>query len=124
MGRAATCALGAVALAFAWWATSLRPFTAPALGATVIGGVAALAAGFGLSRRAGGGGVPVRRPGAAVWCVLLVALAAWELAAYVQLPRSEHPTLSSLANGVLANHPARALALVLWLVLGTGIGSR
>ena len=45
-------------------------------------------------------------------------LAAWELASFLQHPRSRHPTLSSLTNDVLAHHPLRALAMLAWLAAG------
>lgn len=114
-----------VVVAYAWWATSLRPFTSAVLAATLVGGLAAIAVGARLSRRTTAGGVvPGERPGAVVWWMLLAALGAWELAAYLQLPRADHPTLSSLANALLDNHGIRALAMVVWLALGTRIRSR
>jgi hypothetical protein len=48
--------------------------------------------------------------------VLAAAAALWQAAAYLQQPRREHPTLSSLANALLDSHPARAAAFVLWLL--------
>ena len=56
-----------------------------------------------------------RTRGVAVWLVLAVALGAWQLASYLQSPRDEHPTLSSLTNAALDSHPARAAAFVAWL---------
>jgi hypothetical protein len=61
-------------------------------------------------------------PGVAVWAALFVALAGWELAAFLQHPRVDHPTLSSLAEGVLHYHPARAVAFLAWLGLGASLG--
>ncbi|HKY67308.1 MAG TPA: hypothetical protein VJM49_13095, partial [Acidimicrobiales bacterium] len=49
------------------------------------------------------------------WGVLAAAAAVWQLAAYLQQPRHDHPTLSSLANAVLDSHAARAGAFVAWL---------
>jgi hypothetical protein len=46
---------------------------------------------------------------------LILAGATWQVAAYVQHPRSDHPTLSSLVNAALDSHPARAAAFVAWL---------
>jgi len=110
--------------AYAWSTTGLRPFTGPALGAVLAGGIAAIAIGAALGRH-GPTDRPVRaRAGTAAWLILLVAAVAWEVAAYFQRPRSEHPTLSSLANGAFGSHPVRALALVAWLVLGVRIVRR
>ena len=50
------------------------------------------------------------------WAVVLVAGGLWQLAAYLQHPRHEHPTLSSLANGLLDSQPARAAAFLVWVL--------
>ena len=107
----------------AWWVAGLRPFTWPPLGAVVVAGLASVVLGRRAPRpdrrsdlgRAGGGGV---------WVVLVAALAGWELAAYVQEPRVDHPTLSSLANEVLDRRPARTAAFLVWLAVGAGVARR
>ena len=58
------------------------------------------------------------------WVVVLVALAGWQLLAYVQQPRAEHPTLSSLSNAALENHACRALAFTVWLVASSRLARR
>lgn len=84
--------------AYAWWATGRSPFTATATVAVVGAGRAAMA--VGQARRAQDERRSARA-GAVRWVVILVALAVWQLLAYVQQPRSEHPTLSSLTNAAL-----------------------
>jgi hypothetical protein len=102
-----------VALAYGWWALSLRPFSGEATVAVVASGVAAILLGSRWPRRERAEG----RPGGAGWWVALAAAAAsWQLAAYLQSPRDEHPTLSSLANALLETHPARSAAFVVWIV--------
>lgn len=104
---------GVLLLAFSWWATGLRPFTGVAYAVVVGSGATAMAWGSRHARP------PARRwPARAllVWVVLAAALAAWQMAAFVQSPRTEHPTLSSMANVVLDPQPVRAVALALWLV--------
>lgn len=81
-------------------------------------GVAAIA--VGARRRRG----PAPVPCAVTWAVLVALLAGWELAAYFQHPRAEHPTLSSLANEVLDWRPARVLAFLLWTVVGADLARR
>jgi len=120
--RPAVRAAGAVGvLAYAWWATGRSPFTTTATLAVVGAGLAAMAVGRALrppneSRPA--------RAGAARWVLILVALAVWQLSAYVQQPRSEHPTLSSLSNAALDSRPGRALAFTAWLVAGARFARR
>jgi hypothetical protein len=47
--------------------------------------------------------------------VLAAAAGAWQLAAYLQHPRADHPTISSLTNEVLDSHLARAAAFIVWI---------
>ncbi len=109
-----------VAAGYAWWAAGLRPFTWPALIAVGVAGVAAVAVGARRRARTGAS----HSGGAVVWAVLVVLLAGWEVAAYVQAPRVDHPTLSSLANQVVDWRPARALAFLLWVAAGVDLARR
>jgi hypothetical protein len=107
---------------YAWLATGLRPFTLPPLVAILFGGGMAVAVGAGL--------LPMRRPPPArprhlvIWAALGAALALWELAAFLQHPRADHPTLSSLTDAVFQSHPARAVGLLAWLAVGAGLARR
>jgi hypothetical protein len=114
-----TALLCAAAAAYAWWAAGLRPFTWPALVAVAAAGVAAIVVGTRRRRP----GTP-RPDGAVLWVALVALLAAWELAAYVQAPRADHPTLSSLANEVLDWHPLRAVAFLGWVAAGVELARR
>jgi hypothetical protein len=102
------------AIAYAWWAVGLAPFSAQAAAAVVLAGVAAMAAGRRQSR-------PRRSPGdgdmsgIAPWAGLAAVAGAWQLAAYLQHPRANHPTVSSLANELLDSHPARVAAFLVWI---------
>ena len=100
--------------AFAWGATALRPFTVPALVVVLGGGVAAMACGRLV--RPPSHPARLRLPGRpVVWAALLAVLAGWELTAFAQHPRSEHPTISSVTNGLFESHAVRAVTLWLWL---------
>jgi hypothetical protein len=114
----------AAVVAYAWFVTGLYPFTWPALAGTVTGGVAVVA----VARRRG---TPVRAlepacspAGAFIWALLVLALGAWELVAFLQHPRPDHPTLSSLATGVFDSHTTRAVAFLAWLGVGAGLARR
>jgi hypothetical protein len=108
-----TQAAGAIALvAYGWWATARPPFSASATIAVLVPGALAIAWGFGRRRES-----PQRplRPGVSTWALLVVLLGVWEMAAFVQQPRSAHPTLSSITNAALDPHAVRTLAFVAWL---------
>ncbi len=111
--------LVALTVAYAWWAAGLRAFTWPALVAVGVAGAAVIVLG-GRGREEAAS----RSDGAVVWAVLLALLAGWELAAYLQHPRADHPTLSSLAGPVLDWRPARALAFVAWIAAGADLARR
>jgi hypothetical protein len=115
-------AVGA-AVAYAWWVTSLRPFSGPATAAVVGGGLAAMVLGrqFLPPRPPAG---PVAFADLARWGLAVGALVVWQLIAWASEPRSDHPTLSSLANAALDPRPVRAVAVVAWLVGAAWLGRR
>ena len=109
----------AVTATYGWWVAGLRPFTWAALAAVGAAGIGAIVVGTSRRRE------PVHLPeGAVVWAVLVALLAGWELAAYLQAPRADHPTLSSLANEVLDWRPARAFAFLAWFGAGVDLARR
>ena len=116
LGVAAVLAVG-----YAWVTTGLRPFTLPALVATLAGGLVVILVGGRLS-------APVasraQLRGAGVWLALASAVAAWELQAFLQHPRSAHPTISSLTNNLMQNHISRAGAMLAWLAAGVWLARR
>jgi hypothetical protein len=106
-------------LAGAWWIVGRPPFSLAASAAVLTAGAAAAVVGSRFRRKS------VGRAGSIVpWVVLVAVAGAWELAAYLQHPRAEHPTLSSLVNAVLDSHPARAVAFVVWLAGCAAIARR
>ncbi|HEV2760997.1 MAG TPA: hypothetical protein VGV86_15665 [Acidimicrobiales bacterium] len=112
----------ALAAAYAWVAAGLRPFTWPSLVSVAIAGIVAITLGT-RNRRPSKSSAHVRS-GALPWGVLCALLAAWELAAYAQSPRADHPTLSVLADQLLDWRPARALAFLAWMALGADLARR
>lgn len=113
-------AAGAVLLlAYGWWAVSLPPFSATATVAVLGGGAAAIVAGTCGRRRRRSRTAEVGSTGP--WLLLASVGALWQVAAFVQGPRDEHPTLSSLTNALLGSQPARAAAFALWAVAMAGL---
>jgi hypothetical protein len=108
---------------YVWVASGFRAFTAPAFVAVVGGGLIVILVGR-LRRPLP---VSVGRPvagGALAWAVLAGAAGAWELQSFLQHPRSQHPTLSSLTNTLLQAHASRAVALLAWLAGGLWLARR
>ena len=122
-GRLAACLVAAGVAAYAWWAVALAPFSPGATAAVVLAGAAAMAVGAWERRpgRSAGEGAPA---GIAAWAVLTATAGAWQLAAYLQHPRADHPTISSLTNEVLDSHLARAAAFIVWIAAARALARR
>lgn len=105
-----------------WWATRLEPFSAQATAVVLVAGLVAMAVGGTGRAPASSRDTPLRAT--APWVVLLGALLAWQLAAYVQHPRSDHPTLSSLTNIALDPRGLRALAFAAWMLTAGWLARR
>jgi len=101
--------------------TGLRPFTLPALVATLGGGLVAVIVGRRVAPP-----IAAREAisGAWLWAALGAAAALWELQAFLQRPRSDHPTVSSLTNELLRGHVPRAGAMLVWLAAGVWLARR
>ena len=76
------------------------------------------------SAKPGAGKPGAGKRGAWVWALLATLMIVWELQAFVQHPRRDHPTLSSLSNELLATPTSRAMGVVAWLALGVWLARR
>jgi len=85
-----------------------------------VGGAGALTAVVGLAGRAGEAAAPVGRRGLS-WLGWLAAVLAWEVVALLD---DDLPTLSDLADPVLAHPPVRGAATMGWLVVGAWLIAR
>jgi len=114
-------AAAALVAAYAGLVAAVRPFTWPAFVLTAI--PALVIVGLSLPRM-----VRTERPapvrGVGLWVGLATAVVLWELVAYVQSPRDEHPTLSSMLDALESNPLARAVLFVAWLALGWELARR
>ena len=85
-----------------------------------VGACGAVLAGVGLARRAGAAAAPVGRRGWP-WVVWLAAAVTWEVLTLVD---GDLPTLSDLADPVLAHPGLRGAATVGWLMAGSWLLAR
>lgn len=69
--------------------------------------------------------VAPRRAGWIVWVIAIGAAVAWQLWNYLNSPRSDHPTISHLLDGLI--HPAgigRGVGFAIWLAVGWYVVTR
>ena len=114
-------ALAGGVLAYACVAALCRPLTEPALAAVLLAGLPLCWLGVrrrpARTHRAGGRSV-------AVWLGLGVVAGAFELALRLGPNDVAHPTLSTLADPLLATYPGRVVGYAGWLAAGLWLASR
>jgi hypothetical protein len=127
--RPVIVAVAAVGLGYAVLGSFTRPFTWAADVVIALPLLAAAAVTAAATWRQGRSGSPTG-PGAGtgrrsrwggrdmIWLAPILAVVGWELYSFVSLPRSVHPTLSSLLDTFDSTHLGKTVALALWLVLG------
>jgi hypothetical protein len=117
-------------LAYGYWFTDRRPFTGGASLALLVPVVVLIA--IAETRRfrrrsiradAQTRQAPLRRVAIVVWTTVVTALVAWELLALRSLPRSAHPTISSLVESIEQYHVGRIGLFFVWLWLGWTLAS-
>jgi hypothetical protein len=109
----AAAAVAAVAAVVAWGELSPGALLA-------VGGTGAVVVGLGLARRSGEAAPPVGRAGLP-WLGWLAAAATWEL---WTLADDDVPTISDLADPLLADPALRGLATLCWLAAGAWLLAR
>lgn len=109
-------------LGYTWVASSFGTFTWPARAVTLIPGIALLAY---AGRHRPPRGLPRAlkesrdwRRGFVTWVVVALATGMLEMSAFMQAPRHEHPTLSSVVAAMMSMHLTKWVAWVLWLLFG------
>lgn len=122
-----------VALVYAWILAGTTPFTTSAdiltavpivgvgIGAVV---VARRRSPAGATTLVSGGRSGQHTRGWWVWALVLGLLVAWELVMLFGMPRSSHPTLSSLEVSITRWHATKALVAAAWLALGAFLVTR
>jgi hypothetical protein len=119
-------AAAVLVLSYACLGGAPRPFTWQAALSTSVCGVVVLTAALLARRRPGRrpASVELSRGGRAAWVAWTIAVSGWELWAWASQPRSEHPTISSLTDSLVATYPGRSIALLGWLALGWWLAGR
>jgi len=116
-------------LAYALAVGSFRRYSWPATIAVCIPAAAGVIVAWWVSAGSESEPEPLSRAGVAAWAVVWIGASAWELTALYLQPNLStdsyaHPTLSYLADPVLASVPGRAVVLFGWLAFGWYLARR
>jgi hypothetical protein len=121
---------GIVVLAYGWWFTDREPFSPGAFRALLVAVVVLIVAAavhrVRRGRRAADAATRAA-PGfwaaVVVWSMVVIAVVAWELIALRSLPRSAHPTISSIVEGSEHHHLARLALYAVWVWFGWALAT-
>lgn len=116
--------IGVTVVGYAWVLGGLPPFTMRSLVGVLIPGAVLGAIAYGRP--------PERIPppermditGASYWLIAVAALFEWEASAFKDNSQPWHPALTTLVNSLIAPHPLKSAAVVIWLMVGWGLVRR
>jgi hypothetical protein len=117
-------AVGAGLAVYSWVAASTRPFSTAALLIVLLpGAVIAIIAVVRPPARI----LPPDRldiAGFSYWAICVAALFEWEASAFKDNSLWWHPALTDLVNPLIAPHPLKSAAILLWLLAGWALVRR
>jgi hypothetical protein len=116
--------IGTGLVLYAWVAGSTVPFSIKALLSVLFPGLVLAVIAYGRP--------PERIPppesidvtGFSYWAICIAALFEWEAAAFKDNSRWWHPSLTDLVNPIIAPHPMKSAAILVWLLAGWGLVRR
>lgn len=115
----------AVALVgYAWFAAGQAPFSNKALLSVLLPGAVMGAIAYGKPPERIPPPESIDLTGFSYWIICLAALFEWEASAFRGGSTWSHPALTDLINPVIAPHPIKSAAIVVWLLAGWGLVKR
>jgi hypothetical protein len=122
--RAGAALIGLGLICYAWVDATAAPFSMRALvGVLIPGAVLAVIAYRGRQHRIA---APERLDitGMSYWIICLTMLFEWEASAFRDNSWPWHPSLTNLINPLLAPHPLKSAAIVVWMLAGWALVKR
>jgi hypothetical protein len=117
-------AIGTGLVTYCWVAGSTTPLTTKALLSVLFPGMvlAGIAYGRGPERIPPPDSLDIA--GCSYWIICLAALFEWEASAFRDNSPWWHPSLTDLVNPLIAPHPVKSAAMLVWLLAGWALVKR
>jgi hypothetical protein len=116
--------VGVIVVAYAWFATNSAPFSTRALAGVLIPGAVLGTIAYGRPPERIPAPESLDLTGFSYWIIGIALLFEWEASAFRANSLSWHPSLTDLINPLLAPHPVKSAAFVVWLLAGWGLVKR
>jgi hypothetical protein len=116
--------IGSALAAYSWAAASTAAFTTGALLIVLLPGavIAVIAVWRPAARIPSPGRMDLT--GFSYWAICVAALFEWEASAFKDNSASWHPALTDLINPLIAPHPLKSAAILIWLLAGWALVRR
>jgi hypothetical protein len=115
---------GVFVVAYAWVAGNSAPFSTKALVGVLIPGAVLGTIAFGRPPERIPAPESIDPTGFSYWIICIALLFEWEASAFRANTLWSHPTLTDLINPLLAPHPVKSAAFIVWLLAGWGLVKR
>jgi hypothetical protein len=116
--------VGVTLIGYAWFAAGQAPFSNKALLSVLLPGAVLGAIAYGRPPERIPAPDQIDLTGFSYWVICLAALFEWEASAFRSGSTWSHPALTDLINPVIAPHPIKSAAIVVWLMAGWGLVKR
>ncbi len=120
--------VGVIVVAYAWVAGNSAPFSTKALVGVLIPGAVLGTIAFGRPPERIPAPESIDATGFSYWIICIALLFEWEASAFKANFKAgtlwSHPTLTDIINPLLAPHPVKSAAFIVWLLAGWGLVKR
>jgi hypothetical protein len=116
--------VGVAIVGYAWYAAGQAPFSSRALLSVLLPGAVLGAIAYGRPPERIAPPESIDLTGFSYWVICLAALFEWEASAFRSGSTWSHPALTDLINPVIAPHPIKSAAIIVWLMAGWGLVKR
>jgi hypothetical protein len=117
-------AVGAGLAGYSWLAGGLAPFTGRSLLSVLVPGAVLGAIAYGRPPRRIPAPERLDVAGFSYWAIAVALLLEWEASAVFGGSTPSHPSLTNLIDPLIHTHPAKAAAILVWLVSGWALVRR